>query len=540
MKNVHGVESTTSSTSMNPGTPGVGNVDAEAIPAVSEGYHIWTVERKPVSVHLRDSIAAQIRHAANAPQEERAGLERGGILWGRVRDTGENYYLISIEYAECLACDHTRGEGWVPSEKDGRYLRKRLKEGYADLECVGYWRTHQRPDLYLDNRDLELMAAYFAKPWCVALCVRPPATAGFFVWENGEIHRTSSYREFELPDAEQPVEIPAPPPAAQPKRWPYWAAAGALAIALMVAPFLVRSSESTGSPFNMLSMRAETEPGLLRLRWDPESRVLNSAESAIIWIADGADESKLELTRDQIQSGMIDYRPANSDVNFRMQVGKFTESLRVAGLQPASANTIGVAPVAGEPVPELEARTKTERARRNQAASAPPADPQRRVLELPQNGTLTIEKPADVEVPPPPTQVATEPPRLDRAPVVPQRQPEMPKVMASIERPKSSTMKKVFGWIPGVSRKEYVPPRVLRQVQPRVAAHQETQVSVRVAIDQKGVVRDADLLTKGIDGHLGRSAVEAAKRWRFEPARDGNGPVASNMVVKFRFGPTRN
>jgi TonB family protein len=65
-------------------------------------------------------------------------------------------------------------------------------------------------------------------------------------------------------------------------------------------------------------------------------------------------------------------------------------------------------------------------------------------------------------------------------------------------------------------------------------------VSVRVAIDQKGVVREADLLTKGIDGQLGRSAVEAARRWRFEPARDGNGPVASNLVVKFRFGPTKN
>jgi protein TonB len=429
----------------------------------------------------------------------------------------------------------------VPSEKDGRYLRKRLKEGYADLECVGYWRTHQRPDLYLDNRDLEVMAAFFAKPWCVALCVRPPATAGFFVWENGEIHRASSYREFELPDAEQPVEIPAPPPP-QPKRWAYWGAAGALAVALMVAPYVLRSSGSTGSPFNMLSMRAETEPGILRLRWDPKSQVLKTANSAIIWIADGADESKLELTRDQIRSGTMDYRPANSDVNFRMEVGKFTESLRVAGLQPASATPAGISPVANEAVPallEAPTRTERERVRRKQAEAAPTTESQRRVIELPNNEVRAVDRLRDVEVPPPPMQVATEPPRLDRAPV-PHRQPDMPRVMASIEAPKSSPMRRVFGWIPGVSKKEYVPPRVLRQVQPRVAANQDTQVSVRVAIDQKGVVREADLLTKGIDGQLGRSAVEAARRWRFEPARDGNGPVASNLVVKFRFGPTKN
>ena len=536
MKNVHGGRSGTSSTLMNRGTRSIGNIDAPAIPAVSEGYHIWTVERKPVSVHLRDSIAAQIRHAANAPLEERAGLERGGILWGRVRDTGENYYLISIEYAECLACDHSRGEGWVPSDKDRRYLRKRLKDGYADLQCVGYWRTHQRPGLYLDNRDLELMAAFFAKPWCVALCVRPPATAGFFVWENGEIHRTSSYREFELPDAEQPpVEIPAPPPPqTQPQRWVYWAVAGALAVALMGAPFLLRSSGSTGSPFNMLSMSAETEPGILRLRWDPDSHVLTTADSAIIWIADGADESKLELTRDQIRSGMIDYRPASSDVNFRMEVGKFTESLRVAGLQPANATTAGITPVPEQSLPQLEAPTRTERSRRKQIATTASGP---RVLDLPQNGVVVAEKPRDIDVPAPPMQVATEPPKLDRTPV-PQRAPEMPKVMASIERPRSSPIRKMFGWIPGVSKKEYVPPRVVRQVQPRVSANEDTQVAVRVSIDQKGVVRNANLLTTGVDGHLGRSAVEAAKRWRFEPARDGDGPVASNLVVKFRFGPT--
>jgi TonB family protein len=65
-------------------------------------------------------------------------------------------------------------------------------------------------------------------------------------------------------------------------------------------------------------------------------------------------------------------------------------------------------------------------------------------------------------------------------------------------------------------------------------------VAVRVSIDPKGIVRDADLLTKGVDGHLGRSAVEAAKRWRFEPARADDRPVASNMVLRFKFEGTRN
>ena len=41
------------------------------------------------------------------------------------------------------------------------------------------------------------------------------------------------------------------------------------------------------------------------------------------------DESKLELTPDQVRSGVLDYRPINADVNFRIQVGPFSESLRI-------------------------------------------------------------------------------------------------------------------------------------------------------------------------------------------------------------------
>ena len=53
---------------------------------------------------------------------------------------------------------------------------------------------------------------------------------------------------------------------------------------------------------------------------------------------------------------------------------------------------------------------------------------------------------------------------------------------------------------------------------------------------QKAWFAHADLSPRTWTDHLGRSAVEAAKRWRFEPARVEDRPVASNMVVRFRFG----
>ncbi|HYP05630.1 MAG TPA: TonB family protein [Bryobacteraceae bacterium] len=498
--------------------------------AVSDGYNIWTVERKPVSVHLRETVAAQIRAAANAPQEARAGLERGGILWGRVRDTGEDYYLISIEFAEHLACDHTHGEGWVPSEKDRRLLRKRLKSGYGDLQCVGYWRTHQRPGLYLDTRDLDLMATLFSQPWCVALCVRPPSTAGFFLWENGDIHRTSSYREFELPDAEQPAMPPAP--ALQPTNWRRWAAAAGVAAMLAIAPFLLQSN-STNSPFNMLSMEAETRPGLVRLRWNPESKVLENAPGAVVWIADGMEESKLELTHAQLQAGALDYKPTGTDLNFRMEIGPFTESLRVANAVPGTTGMAEAAAAGMDQVTPQRETARTERGRKmREAESSAPTTFEQAPLAV-------DEKPQPILESAPPPQIAMAPAKLERPPIQ-ERAPEVPKVVASAEKKGKSPLKKVLGWIPGFRQKDYVPPKVVREVQPRVTAERDTSVIVRVAIDPKGVVTNAALLTKGIDGNLGRSAVEAAKRWRFEPARADDRPVASDMVLRFRFEGTRN
>jgi len=287
----------------------------------------------------------------------------------------------------------------------------------------------------------------------------------------------------------------------------------------------------------MLSMEAETQPGIVRLRWNPESKVLQDAPGAVVWIADGTDESKLELTHAQLQSGALEYRPTGSDLNFRMEIGPFTESLRVSTAVPATAEEASIA--ATEEVAPERLTARTERRRRSAEAESK-SSPIRTLNPL--AATIQAEKPKDIEVPPPP-QIAMAEAKLDKPPI-PERAPELPKVMATVERPSSSPfaspLKKAFGWIPGVGTKSYVPPKAVRQVQPRVTTAHDTSVAVRVNIDSKGVVKEADLLTKGVDGHLGRSAVEAAKRWRFEPARADNRPVASDMVVRFRFEGTRN
>ena len=58
--------------------------------AVSDGYEIWSVPGKPVSVHVRTTVAGQIRSLANESTDQ--PVECGGILWGRVRDAGDGVF----------------------------------------------------------------------------------------------------------------------------------------------------------------------------------------------------------------------------------------------------------------------------------------------------------------------------------------------------------------------------------------------------------------------------------------------------------------
>lgn len=88
------------------------------------------------------------------------------------------------------------------------------------------------------------------------------------------------------------------------------------------------------------------------------------------------------------------------------------------------------------------------------------------------------------------------------------------------------------------------PPRAIASPAPayddaeRRAGHAgEVQVVFRVAAD--GTVADARVAHSSGWPVLDASALDAARRWRFEPARDADGkPVAAQMQVPITFGST--
>jgi hypothetical protein len=68
---------------------------------------------------------------------------------------------------------------------------------------VGWFRTHTRPGLFLDQHDFGLFNDYFAHPASVALLIRPEdREAAFFFWEDGDIRRAAPYQTFPfIPEA---------------------------------------------------------------------------------------------------------------------------------------------------------------------------------------------------------------------------------------------------------------------------------------------------------------------------------------------------
>jgi protein TonB len=70
---------------------------------------------------------------------------------------------------------------------------------------------------------------------------------------------------------------------------------------------------------------------------------------------------------------------------------------------------------------------------------------------------------------------------------------------------------------------------------PDAAGGVDGTVLVRVKIDAKGIVRDAEVLSKGGNPALEWAALDAAKRYRFEPAKLRGEPVASEVTIPFQF-----
>jgi TonB family protein len=150
-----------------------------------------------------------------------------------------------------------------------------------------------------------------------------------------------------------------------------------------------------------------------------------------------------------------------------------------------------------------------------------------------------------VDVPLPPSLAApTERSQQKLVAVLPPRAvtlPPAPEAAVSFEPAHGSAIKRVLHKISTLGEGEavdgFVPPAPVRKVSPAIppgSGHAEGSVDVKVYIDESGNVSRAQLLSK--KNELAGASLGAARQWQFTPARKHDKPVASEMVLHFRFG----
>ena len=105
------------------------------------------------------------------------------------------------------------------------------------------------------------------------------------------------------------------------RRWLQWVL-GAVGILMGVAaaalifghraPTTLPTSQGTAPT----ALYVQHDGGALQLHWDPAVQ----ANTGVLWIQDGARETRLDLNADELRSGVASYWPESREVTFRLQL----------------------------------------------------------------------------------------------------------------------------------------------------------------------------------------------------------------------------
>jgi hypothetical protein len=192
--------------------------DGEAVPLEQAAdYFAWRPPGQTLSVRLEYSAMERINADVmrGFAVTRRRGTETGGILLGRI-DRGPEL-TVHIHDFEVVPCEYSLGPSYHLSERDRDRFRAALDQWRPgpekDLHAVGYFRSHTREGLEIDEPDRRLFNEFFADPLNVVLLIKPfaskPSMAGFFVQESGVL---STDTPLSFPFVRPAHHVPAPAP----------------------------------------------------------------------------------------------------------------------------------------------------------------------------------------------------------------------------------------------------------------------------------------------------------------------------------------
>jgi hypothetical protein len=328
-------------------------------------FGTWAVAESPLAIEYSLVVIEEIRRevAEGFQKLSRGGIEVGGVLYGTRED--RTLRLLAIRP---VLCEHARGPSFQLSDNDRAGLEEQLRQDAADprlegMVCLGWYLSHTRSEIALNESDQEIFSAYFADPWQVTLVVRPgrggSMRAGFFVREaDGSVKTDQSYLEFNFPDrlaailerggraesaagdrrgavrsrlgpvplqqdlvpAEEPPLTEAPQFLAAPqskKKWPWlvaWAVGVAALGVLGLRDFLPKQ---TPEPITLTVVERD---GQLQIEWNKDAQPIVQAARGSLEIVDGQQVRTVPLSAENLALGRFTYQRQSGDVEVRLNV----------------------------------------------------------------------------------------------------------------------------------------------------------------------------------------------------------------------------
>jgi len=461
---------------------------------------LWQV--RSFTVRLSLAVVDRLRAALmRLPASE----EHGGILLGQM--VGPN--TVEVTSCEFFPSAHRKGTLYDLGARERERVAMRARElsRVKTERPVGYFRTHQRPGLFLDQDDLALMDEAFREPGSIALLLRPridgPPDAGFFFWENGDLDRKQTHLLFPFDSdmlrhqgrIESPASISASVPNGQATAFSaipafvkkyrpalLWAGGAAVSFA-GVAALLGTGVVARRSASNPFDLRIARSGQSLRVDWNRNAPALRDAPSATLTIDDGGAQQQVTLDHAELAHGSVQFWPQTEHVVVRMDVTnrreisesvtavveggrmRSTEAVRTSApslLPPESASAARHDPKmqnrhvdedADEtPATSIKPRPFRVLGRLSQPESTPTqtASPPQQVNSQPQStATNRSGPPSNNAAPTPAADTAQTAPAPSATPPAANRLPEHTvSVSVKLEPRPPSEMHKVFGHIP--------------------------------------------------------------------------------------------
>jgi hypothetical protein len=310
-------------------------------------------------------------------------------------------------------------------------------------------------------------------------------------------------------------------------------------------------------PYENLHLRIERAGNTLHLLWDQNAPSVRAATHAVLHITDGPYTTERNLSGALLWAGSFTYQPKTEEETFQLDV--YSDAPGGTGviqvMNPSPQNSVPAAKPLAAPAPAipLQAATPAVTPATPAMHATPPVVPEKKeVLPPVPNSAAPAAEEKGVAAP---NARLTQPATIEKwrkpAPLAtPVSYPVPgPRVEMSAEPVPPSRVSRVVEKIPLVRRlkrpSRVASPIPVYEARPKVQLSSADRpvapvaVNVKVRVAESGAVLVAEVEDYGDppNWRLAAAALDAARRWTFEPARVEDAAVPSDVILHFRFTP---